>query len=621
MKTKLLVYWKRIFTKTFWKAFLGLSAAALLLFFLEYWRYSTFDPGLDAKHCSMCVFTLLGWAFCVSLSVRVLGVGKTLPIVGLTLLFLAMDYINFSEFKVIEDDAPGGGRKMGFYCTYFHAASFTVFFLIVCLFSFSCRSRIVAFFRSFLYYFFFLFSFAVIGNKLFSGRGINEDAMIAILQTDREEAFHYFFGINNGLFLLIWIFLAVLALWWIGRLAFAPFRDRIKRRKLLTTIAAFCCVAALVPCVLMGIKGSMYHFFAPRMFRAMQYPLNYSRDLKLFHENRAEYIHKIQERLSSISTLDCYPGKYVVIVGESLNRNFMSCYGYSKDTTPFQSALKNDDGFYLFRDCYSCHVQTQRVLLLLLTSLNQYNGKGYEISDATSIIDIANLYRYRTAWVSGQEKIAIANSTISALAESSDHIYFSTEKKHERDLDLVHHLDENKILEPDRSLTFVHLNGSHYPYHLSVPPDMTFDEPDLSFYEKSVRFNDMVIEKLFELARANGVDVLLYVSDHSEAVSVRKGHDPRYYLQEMAEIPLWIYLSEDYRKAHPEIADRLRAATGQVFTNDLVFDLLLYLMGMDNEFVDGTLVPGGDDYRIDGENARSVYGRERIVVHAPDSGA
>ena len=128
------------------------------------------------------------------------------------------------------------------------------------------------------------------------------------------------------------------------------------------------------------------------MFRAMQYPLNYSRDLKLFHENRAEYIHKIQERLSSISTLDCYPGKYVVIVGESLNRNFMSCYGYSKDTTPFQSALKNDDGFYLFRDCYSCHVQTQRVLLLLLTSLNQYNGKGYEISDATSIIDIANLY-------------------------------------------------------------------------------------------------------------------------------------------------------------------------------------------------------------------------------------
>ena len=83
---------------------------------------------------------------------------------------------------------------------------------------------------------------------------------------------------------------------------------------------------------------------------------------------------------------------------------------------------------------------------------------------------------------------------------------------------------------------------------------------------------------------------------------------------------MWVYLSERYRKEHPEIAERLRVATEQIVTNDLVFNLLLDLMGMDNEFVDPTLVPGREEYRIDEENVRTVYGRERIYVTPPQQG-
>ncbi len=616
MKTTILPLFNRVFSKTFRKAFLSVSAVSCLLFFLDFGRCIRLDPVFESKHFLLCVFTLIGWSFCIALSVRALGMRKTVPVIGLAVLFIVMDYVNYSDFRFVagESDGPQGGRMMNLYCTYFHSLTTVSIFLIIYLLSFCCRSRFLTFLRYFLYYLFFLFALTVIGNKVFSGRGINEDAMIAILQTDRKEAFHYFFGLNNGLLLLVWIFLSVFVLWLIARFAFPPFRKRVGYRKMLAKNAALWCAAALLPCVVMGIFGSMYRFFPPRMYRAMRYPILYSLDLKEFNRNRADYIRKLQERLSSINKGECFPGKYVVVIGESLNRNFMGCYGYPKNTTPFQSRLKDEDRIILFRDCFSCHVQTQRVLMLFLTSLNQYNGKGYEIADATSIIDIANLYQYHTAWVSGQEKIAVANSSISALAESSDYIYFSNEKTPYRDLDVVKNIEENKLLDYDRSLTFVHLNGNHYPYRLSFPPDEVFDEQDFSIYEKSIRFNDRILSNLYDLAQANDVDVMLYVSDHADAVSVKMGHDPRQYVQEMAEIPLWVYLSDNYRAAHPEIADRLRAASGQVFTNDLVFDLLLSLMGMDNEFVDPTLVPGSDGYRIDEENARTVYGRERIVI-------
>ena len=623
MKTVFLSFSKHIFSKAFWKTFFPLSTVVLILFFLDFIRCFRLDPIFDPKHFFMCVFTLVGWSFCISLSVRVVGMRKTLPIVCLSLVLIVMDYVNFSDFIFIPIEKNGllGGRTQGFYSTYFHSLATVSFFLIVYLFSFCCQSRILSFFRNFLYYFLFLFSLTIIGNKLFSGSGIDQDAMIAILQTDRKEAFYYFFGRNNGLVLLIWIFLAVFVLWLIGRFAFSPFNNKIKYRKQLAKTAAFWCAAVFLPCVVMGILGSMYRFFPPRMYRAMRYPILYSMDLKAFNKNRADYIRKLQERLSSMNKGECFSGKYVVVIGESLNRNYMECYGYSKNTTPFQSSLKDDDRIILFRNCFSCHVQTQRVLLLFLTSLNQYSGTGYEISDATSIIDIANIYQYHTGWVSGQEKIAVANSSISALAESSDYIYFSKEKMPYRDLDIVRNIKENKVFDHDPSLTFVHLNGNHYPYRQSVPPDVTFDdEQDYSSYEKSVRFNDVILSKLYDLAQSNDVDVLIYVSDHSEAVSVRLGHDPRHFLQEMAEIPLWIYLSDNYRKAHPEIADQLRSASGQVITNDLIFNLLLDLMGMDNEFVDPTLVPGSEDYRVNEETARSVYGQEHLSIRQKENG-
>lgn len=605
----------RTFSSINWKIFFSFSAGPLILFFLEYHRYSALDNSCSTHLIILCIITMICWAFCISLSIRVIGIWRVLPVLCITFLLIAMDYINYSDFHHLESDMPAGSLKRNLYCTFYHAFSIPSFFLVVILFSFYSRCRVLSVFRIFLFFFLYLFPLAIIGNKLFSGNGLNEDAMIAIQQTDIREAYHYFFGRNNGLLLLICLFLSGLIVWWISRFAFSRFKNRIKRQRYLSKLAAICCIIVLLPYLAIALKKRMYYYESPRIYRTLRLPFLYANDLKSFNEYRKTYLKKVQERLSSIDNWNCFPGKYVVVIGESLNRNYMGCYGYPKNTTPFQSSLKNDENFFLFKHCFSCYVLTQRVILLLLSDLNQYNGKGYEISDAISFLDIANLYDYHTEWVSGQEKISIMNSIISALAESADHVYFSPEKMPYRDLDLVQYLKTNNTFGQERSLTVLHLNGSHYPYHLAFPPDIGFDEQDLTLYEKSVCFNDTIMSRIHDLAKSNNVDVMLYVSDHSEGISTGKGHDSRNYTQEMTEIPLWIYISDKYRKEHPDIVERLRIATDQVFTNDLVFDLLLYLMGIENEFVDMKLVPGSDEYMINEDTARTLYGQQRLHIN------
>ena len=593
----------RLFSATFWKAFLPLSTVSILLFSLEYRWYSTFDPAYNPSYVLMCLIAIISWSSCISLSICVLGLMRTLPIACVALLFIAMDYFNY-----------GTCRKEDYYTTVYHAMSIASLFSILNLLAYFIPCRIISFFRTFFFFLFFLFPIAIIGNKILSGNGLNGDAMVAIQQTDIREAYHYFFGLNNGLLLLIWLFFFISVTYVVYRFAISCSKTRTTRQKILCGGALFYCSIAILPCFSIGFLGNMYKYFTPHIYDTMKYPITYSLALKDYSKYREDHLKVIQERLAEIDNWDCFSGKYIVVIGESLNKNFMGCYGYSKNTTPFQSKLKDDDKFFLFKHCFACYVQTQRVLRLLLTNLNQYNGKGFEISDAVSCLDIANLYNYQTEWLSGQERISNSNSVITALADSADQIYFSKEKMQNRDLDLVQQLGKSTILSKDRSLAFLHLNGSHYPYHLSFPAELCPDALDFSVYEKSVYYNDIVMSRLYDLAKTNNVDVLLYVSDHSDGVSAGKGHDSRNYLQEMVEIPLWIYISDAYKKEHPDIADQLRIATNQVFTNDLVFDLLLYLMGIDNEFVDKTLVPGSDDYRINEDTARTLYGEQRLFI-------
>ena len=147
------------------------------------------------------------------------------------------------------------------------------------------------------------------------------------------------------------------------------------------------------------------------------------------------------------------------------------------------------------------------------------------------------------------------------------------------------------------------------PY-VNNAPDNFKEGSELSSYDRSLRYNDYVMELLFRELTRRRIDVLVYLSDHSDAVSIGKGHDPRpgIYTREMTEIPMWVYLSDSYRNKHPELVAALEKAKDKVFTNDLLFNLMLTLMGIHNRFNEPRFDLLNEEYCISPKNARTLYG-------------
>ena len=100
------------------------------------------------------------------------------------------------------------------------------------------------------------------------------------------------------------------------------------------------------------------------------------------------------------------------------------------------------------------------------------------------------------------------------------------------------------------------------------------------------------MQKFFEYFSQKNLKALIYVSDHSDAVSIGKGHDTRdrAFTREMVEIPGWVYLSQDYAQKHPELVEKLQIATGKIVTNDLIFDVLMEILGIQNTFTQKPII-------------------------------
>lgn len=602
---------KDIFSPLFWKTFLIVLLVSVLLFLLEFLRFSTYDREFSYRHLAIVLFSLSEWAFCVSIGCSLYGFRRLLPILCIPFLIIGMDYSNDPLMFI---------SRFNLYTTIFFSMLAGSLFLIVDLLAYYFRHWILSSLRIILFLFVFLFPLLLIGNRVLSGSGIDKDALIAIRQTDISEAYHFFFEINNGALLLVWLAVCLAVFGYIVFFVFPTRKSFIDgHKKTCIKKAVFYCMLSLLPYVFLGWFGHLF-IRGPYCYQILSFIKDYNKSLEQFYSLQEKRSKGLRERLMTDKDQHSFNGKYVLVIGESLNRNRMGCYGFSKETTPFQSEARNNDNFVFFNKAFSCHVHTQRVVPLLLTDLNQYNGKSIDLMEATSIIDIAKAYGFHTAWISGQERISVFNSVISAIAEEADQIVFQQGKRPFRDQESVKVLDSVLAEDQDRSFVVVHLYGNHFPYYMAYPSDLQFDElavsphDKITQYDASVFYNDQIISQMFEVVKKNDVDVMIYVSDHSEVMSFRgAGHDTWNYVQEMAEIPWWIYMSDQYKKEHPDIVRQLQNAMDEVVTNDLVFNLLLRLMGFNNSFVDETLLPGSDNYRIDEHSARTLYGKRELV--------
>ena len=310
------------------------------------------------------------------------------------------------------------------------------------------------------------------------------------------------------------------------------------------------------------------------------------------------------------------PVRVVLILGESQNKNRMSAYGYCKKTTPWFDSIYNSDRFHIFENAYSCHTITILVLKLLFTNLNQYEDRNFSFSRAITLFDILRHAGFRTFWFSNQHKLGKYCSPTAALSSSTDKSIYITSRLSDINSDSAGYDSAllpftDKLPRHKKSFSVFHLQGCHYPYRMRYPEGY-LKENNWTEYERTMSFNDHVIGQLVQRLQKKGVDVIVFLSDHSEIPEENLYHQPSKFQKPMAEIPMFIYVSQKYEKSNPKIIRRIIRAKKRFFTNDLTFNLLLSLMHIRQKFNSPQLNVLNDTYRINAINAKTLYGSRNI---------
>lgn len=311
-------------------------------------------------------------------------------------------------------------------------------------------------------------------------------------------------------------------------------------------------------------------------------------------------------------------GIYVLVIGESQNRNHMSVYGYHRDTTPWLKSMMERDDFVLFNEVYSCHTHTVPVLTYALTAKNQYNT--INLSEAVSLLEIAEAVGYDTAWISNQVKYGAWDTPVTVIAsEANQQVWLNnnlgeTTETNAYDLKLVDALDN--IQYKDKMLLVFHLMGSHGSYAQRYPKSFakfgskkTIDE-----YDNSMLYNDYVVSKIYEKAqKLPNFQAMVYFADHADAVDQNLAHDASKFVWPMTEVPMYLIFSKDFENRNRTLVDNLRNARNKIFTNDLLHNLMVSLLGIKSDVnYEASNDLSNALYDDNNERFKTLYGNKRF---------
>ena len=450
----------------------------------------------------------------------------------------------------------------------------------------------------------YLLPLTILAHHLASGRKFTYDSIQAVYQTDTAEALHYAFTDPTCLVLIAAVIAAAAGLWFLNRLGENTPAPRAFR------IGSIVPVLALLPWVWQELAGREALNRTKVLFTDS---LGYFEVIESYAAGHGERRAEVARRVEQSSGDD---GIYVLILGEAHSRRHSSAYGYPLETTPFLKTAAGAPDCILVKNAYSCHVQTMQVLTMLLTARNQYDPR--EEAVWPSLFDVANYCAFETAFLSNQYPHGRFDSPVTALAsEAKKNVWLNTMEdfllwRARPDGALLEKLPE--ALRSKRGLVVLHLMGSHGPYFKRYPEEFGRDL-EMVPYDKSIRYTDFLLGKMVELFRANPrVRAALYLSDHSEIPGI--GHAADLFEPEMAEIPMFLYLSGALRSERPELEQTLRNNAEKPFTNDLVFELMLDLMGIRHNFGTPELRFASQEYNLTLEKARTLWGTQPL---APES--
>ena len=333
----------------------------------------------------------------------------------------------------------------------------------------------------------------------------------------------------------------------------------------------------------------------------------------------SKFIKSNQDLLDTVEVnlKDNSPSVHVLIIGESLTRDYMSLYGYKDETSPKLSQIEKSGQMIKFDNAYSNFTMTIPSLSMALTSLNQYENSS--LSSSVSLIALAKKAGYKVYWISNQFKSSLLDTPLTSITMQSDETIFAHAKQmHDaKDQDEVI-LDSIPDIKPDEKvLLILHLFGSHILYKDRYTPEFNIfsddKNPRVNQYKNSVIYNDWVVSEIINrFKKLPNFKSLLYFSDHGADPTLTMDHNVTHFTFEMIRIPVLIYYSPAYKAQHPKLIDTLKKNSQECFTNDLIFNLQLDLLSIDTTVSDLKYSIGSNEYGINCTNALSLHSKKKV---------
>lgn len=437
---------------------------------------------------------------------------------------------------------------------------------------------------------------------------ISSDIIIALAQTNGAEGAEFFVSNVNYKWLLALLFL--IAVIYINCKAYENLTCDPKAK----VSTSFSIAIILIGSIFLAIPRIDYLPFAVVKVTSRQLD-----NFALYKQQKGVRLQK----LSTLTSLKLNPdvdkdgNLFVLVIGESQSASHIQAYGYQKATTPKLVERLKEPNHLLFNNVFSSWPQTVQALSYALTNANQYNQ--VEVSDAYSLIEIARAVGFDTYWLSNQRKYGMYETPITVISSTANHeIWTNGSAKMEGvffDEELVNRLPK---VDPNKNtLIIIHLMGSHQKYEKRVPKEFrqfTGADEVVASYDNSILYTDYVVDEIYNKAKKNpAFKALVYFSDHGEEPHVVGGHDPVNVTYQMLKVPLFVYLSDSYRKNHLNLFESLKTNEHKYFSNDLIFDLMVSLMrieGVPN--FEESLNLSSKKYRLDKASTLTMYGKKHI---------
>jgi heptose-I-phosphate ethanolaminephosphotransferase len=374
-----------------------------------------------------------------------------------------------------------------------------------------------------------------------------------IFLSNQEEMKEYLLGKISVSHILVIIFFIFLTVAFFRKRSPADYATENKRLR-------FVKCSYVLAFLLFSFSGPMGEFLS--VYSTYK---NDQNQLKETIQNRQKNLKNIDFK---VATNKNSAHKVMIIIGESLNRQYMNIYGYPQNTSPMLKQINAggiDGKLFTFDNIISPEATTIPALKKVLTDINNENNIPFE--KCVTIVDLFKRAGYNTFWLSNQINLREFDSSNAAVASSTDQSYFTSSKPsiknngNHPDSDLLPVFDSynKQIKTNDKDVFFVHLQGSHWEYSDRYPTNFDVFKSkktnDVNSYLNTVLFNDYVVSQLMKKAISDKFDLVCYFSDHGEDMVYQ--HNPENYTKNMSTIPFMVLLSTKYLKDHSEIADAL----------------------------------------------------------------